>query len=625
MINTSTYITISNKITILFIGILFFISCFFSYDFWDDCRQGGDGLGYYVYLPSFFIHKDIGTYNKTIVALRKYNPNAQDFDADIYGFRKTSIGKLANKYPIGLAILQSPFFFAGHFYTKIDSRFESDGFSKPYQIATFFSTFLYVLLGLWFLIKVLNKYFSTNVINLTILILAFGTNLYYFSYFGTAMSHGYQFAIVCLYIYFNDKYLDQKTIKYGILLGVFSGLIVIIRQPDIIFLLISVFWNVNSIKKLKDRFKFYFGDLKNLFFPLIGFIAITSLQIYSYYFISGKLYYYSYIGESFNWKHPEIYKGLFYTGNGWFAYTPVMLFAIFGLIIKNSSRKVWFLSLITILPLHIYITYSWWCWYYIAGFGSRPMVDIYPLCSFAIASFLTWLFASNNILKLFFGSILLFFTILNLKFTFQQHKGILYSQFNNKGYYRSLFFKLYPNDSDLKAFNTNSKQPDTSKILFNKNLYFNDFESDTSINVDSINVKFGKKSLNLENGHIDISKIDLKDENIKKGDWLNVSLDVFLQSEGVSFYDLGKIVIILKNKSNDEYSWRESKPTALFDNKDNSIWYSGRPNIWGNVNYFIKVPIEITKDFDLEIFSDNSNKVKWNIDNLSIDLFKNKN
>jgi len=614
-------ITLSNKITITCIAIFLFIACFYSKNFWKDSREGGDGLGYYVYLPALFIHHDVGIYDKSLAALRKYNPDAPDFQTDIYGFRKTKIGLLANKYPIGVAILQSPFFFLGHAYSKYDPNYDADGFSRPYQISTFFSTLFYIIIGLWFLMKLLNKYYTPKVTNLTIFILTIGTNLLYFAYFGTAMSHGYQFAMVCLYLYFNDKYLEQNTLKNGILLGVSFGFVVIVRQQDLIFLLISLFWNVNSLASLKERFRFYFINFKNFLVPFLSFLFIISFQLYYYKFISGQFYYYSYVGESFNWLNPKILKGIFDTQNGWLLYTPIMSFAILSIFFKNEQKKIWLISFIFVMAIHIYISYSWWCWSYIAGFGSRPMVDIYPLCSFALASFLTWWLSSNKVLQFFIGLLLLFFTFQNLKFTYQQHNGIIHSQNNNKAYYRSMFYKIFPNKKDIVAYNTNCIQPDESNIGFVKNLYQNDFESD-SINIDTINKISGLKSLNLDKEHIVLTSINLNNLGVKKGDWIKVTMDVCLFSDNISYYNLPKFILLYKKNGEGIGTWKDSKPIAFVENNENSIWYAGKPRSWGNVYYFVKVPFDVNDNIEIEVSTFNPEKVKWNIDNLKIDWFK---
>jgi len=42
-----------------------------------------------------------------------------------------------------------------------------------------------------------------------------------------------------------------------------------------------------------------------------------------------------------------------------------------------------------IVPLNIYIIFSWWCWWYGGGFGQRAFIDSYALMAVATASLLS--------------------------------------------------------------------------------------------------------------------------------------------------------------------------------------------------------------------------------------------
>ncbi|MEX2597267.1 MAG: hypothetical protein WEC59_10105, partial [Salibacteraceae bacterium] len=100
--------------------------------------------------------------------------------------------------------------------------------------------------------------------------------------------------------------------------------------------------------------------------------------------------YYSYANEAFYWLKPHIFDGLFSYRNGWLLYTPLMILAIFGLFKISRIDREWQVGAIVVLIMHIYITFSWWCWYYGDSLSIRPMIDIYPLLSFGVAGFISW-------------------------------------------------------------------------------------------------------------------------------------------------------------------------------------------------------------------------------------------
>ncbi|HQV67177.1 MAG: hypothetical protein IPO26_12900 [Saprospiraceae bacterium] len=610
-----------NHTVIFFVTICLFIIGIFAKNNWQTSRQSGDGLGYYIYLPSTLIYHDLGDFKKTSHALKKYVPNLPDLSEDIYGFRPTPTGKLADKYPVGVAILQSPFFLSAHLYASYSGFYKPDGFSRPYQVLCFFSTLFYVILGLYYLQKTLNEYYSKKVVALTIVLLGFGTNLLFFTSIFSAMSHGYQFFAVSMLIYFTNKLYNSPNLLNGMLMGIFLGLIAIIRTQDLILGLIPLLWKVGSFSALTNRIQFIFSNIKLYIFSLVGFIITISPQMIYFKFISGKWVYYSYVGETFNWTSPQIINGLFSPQNGLFMYTPIMLPIILFMVFRSKNRSVWIIPLSLILLLHSYISYSWWCWYYIAGMGSRPMVDIYPLLSFPLAGLLTWVYSKSKWVVVTCITILIFLGSQNLRFTYQQFNGHIFSEFNNSAYYWSMFLKLIPGKAENLAFNTNFMQPDPTTLIFVDTLYSSDFENHFEKS-DSLIVKSGKYAVNMIDENVNITMKDLKEFDLRKGDWLKVSLDCFTNVEGFMFINAPKFVLEFKEFESSRTIWNQSFPTALISNESNSIWFTGKPKEWQNVTYFTKVPFTPNEKSTIRIIGYNPHKKEWYMDNLHIEIFK---
>jgi hypothetical protein len=101
--------------------------------------------------------------------------------------------------------------------------------------------------------------------------------------------------------------------------------------------------------------------------------------------VSGNWLFYSYGNEGFDFLHPHIFDGLFCFKNGWLSYTPIMLFALIGIMLMHDKNKKILLPLLTFLAIHIYVINCWWCWHYVNGFGNRPMVETYPLLAVPFA------------------------------------------------------------------------------------------------------------------------------------------------------------------------------------------------------------------------------------------------
>ena len=91
-----------------------------------------DTFGYHLYLPATLIHHDPGLHDPIWVkdAVATYNSSGS-----LYQISKLpDDDRWVMKYPVGLAMLWSPFFVAGHFAAGMCGA-PQDGFSPPYQWA----------------------------------------------------------------------------------------------------------------------------------------------------------------------------------------------------------------------------------------------------------------------------------------------------------------------------------------------------------------------------------------------------------------------------------------------------------------------------------------------------------
>ena len=99
--------------------------------------QGGDPWGYYAYLPSLFIYKDIRTLDSTIARKKENSPNTVVVENGRLATPEAHIqpnGNRVIKYTSGWAMLNLPAFFLAHLFA-CNSGFEADGYTLPYGIA----------------------------------------------------------------------------------------------------------------------------------------------------------------------------------------------------------------------------------------------------------------------------------------------------------------------------------------------------------------------------------------------------------------------------------------------------------------------------------------------------------
>ena len=114
-----------------------------------------DAFSYYVYLPAWALHHD---------------PSLQAVADDCCGgefpewtaiIRWRFTRQWVNAHPIGEAIMIAPFFAVAHALTRW-TNLSPDGFTPYYQHAAGLAGLFYVIAGLWFLERLLERYFSSR-------------------------------------------------------------------------------------------------------------------------------------------------------------------------------------------------------------------------------------------------------------------------------------------------------------------------------------------------------------------------------------------------------------------------------------------------------------------------------
>lgn len=423
-------------IWVLLIGIIILN---FSHHNWQ--REKGviqwDIKSYYAYLPATFIYKDL--------SLDFREENFDKFGNLIWP-TKTPTGKQAIITSMGMSVLYSPFFFIAHTICKF-TQYEADGYTLPYKFALVFSALFYLALGLFFLRKILLRYFSDFTSAVTILSIVAGTNLLYYSSYEAAMPHVYNFSLITVFIYMVIKWHENTSAKRTIGLGLLGGLITLIRPTNILVLLILLLWDIKSFSEFKERIFFFLRKYKLVILMIISFVLVWVPQFLYWKYIAGKFLYFSYgdVGGKFFFNNPQIFNILISYKKGWLVYTPLMILAIVGIFISFKKFKTFAVPSLIFLLLNIYILSSWWCWWFGGSFGLRAFIDSYGIMAIPLAVTIDF-FYKKKYLK-FIGIPLVGILVLFNIFQTQQytHQAIHYWWMNKDTYWET-FLKLRPTD-----------------------------------------------------------------------------------------------------------------------------------------------------------------------------------
>ena len=505
------------------------------------------------------------------------------------------------KYTCGVAILQLPFFAVGHTWATLSANYEADGFSFPYLISVILGNLVYLFLGLYVLFRLLAGTFNSKIAFWVLLILGLGTNLFNFAVYRPAMSHAYLFSLYGGLMYATWRFYAQPARKWIVVAALCAGFITLIRPVEILCLAIPLSYGLVSSTVLKARMQFWAKHWSWLLLAAGLFILCGIPQLLYWKYASGHWYFNSYPGEHFDFADPQIIGGLFSTKNGWLIYAPIMVLSLLGTLALLRERD-WFWPTLLILPLHVYIAYSWWCWYYINGFGSRPMVELYALLAIPLAYSVAYLDQrawTRIALVLVTGMAI----TLQLFQNWQHSKGILWSEMATPAYYQTVFGKTSMSYDALVAFDMNVVQPDSTKLTYLSTLAQEDFEqADSTLDVVSEPLYAGEAVLRVtpqkKYGEIiagDVANLGLDAEN-----WLRAEAWCYKSEKELPWYTAASLVVEISRDQGIIHYYRTSIDNKI-GNPGYSLW-GGEPKRWGWVRQWIQLPADLQPTDVLKVY-----------------------
>ncbi len=602
------------------VGLSFLVGNF-SLKKWEIALYYGDSSHYYLHLVSFFIHQDVGDYDRTITSLQTANPDSPDPRDDIYGIRLTDKGRRYIKYTLGVPLMEAPFFLLAHAYAKWVSTddYEPTGWSAPYRLMISLSTIVYLMLGFYMLMGVMERYFSRTTTPLVLLTLALATNLFYHATYVT-MAHGFLFFDYCLLIALTVRFYERPNWQKALGIGLVVGLITITRIPEAIAGLIPIAWGVVSWRTLRERWAFLRQHPSFIAAAAVGFFLLLFLQIAYWYYVSDQFYFNPYQGEGFNFAKPKILRGWFDFANGWLIYTPVMAFSIVGLLFirRYAAAALW--PTLLFVGLHSYIHYSYYAWTFFPGMGQRPMVETYPLLAFSLAAMYAQ-FAKHPSTKWIPLVALLGFGALNIFQTWQMKEGIIWTERHNYGFYVETFGKAKPSLNALRAYDCREPQPDSAAIQEMGLVFSEDFTGSAwdSLAVDS----FGRKRIVPLTSELLIFVEQLPLESMDF-DFLALSATVFIPSEGrMGNRDhLANIMLEVYRADGKRLKSNSIKPASFIGNPEYHIWSSGETNQWGQAGFFQPKSSRMTPGSYLKVYALNRHQQLIFIDQLEVAAYR---
>lgn len=323
-----------------------------------------DAFSYYVYLPAWALHHD---------------PSLQAVADDCCGgefpawtaiIRWRFTHQWVNAHPIGEAVMIAPFFAVAHALTRW-TNLSPDGFTPYYQHGAGLAGLTYVIVGLWFLKRLLERYFSRGVTAATLAALLAGTNLYHYATFDSTWSHAFTFALFSAFLERFDARRPDR-LSDAIVLGAISGMLVLVRHTNA--LIPVCFFGAEALRTRSLPL-----------IPALVAAVVVMPQLWLYHRATGQWFISAYGSLGFTFDSPHLAGVLVSPRKGLFFYAPLLLIALPGLASLPGRLREWRTPIAVLLLLNTYLIASWWDWQFGASYGHRGFVDFYPAFALGLA------------------------------------------------------------------------------------------------------------------------------------------------------------------------------------------------------------------------------------------------
>jgi hypothetical protein len=577
-----------SKIVYYVCSLLLIYSGVFFYPRWQkpngEAQLSWDAGGYYWYLPSIFIYKDLKGQKFKDKVLNQYQPTPPDNFQ--YSFKHKGSGNYVIRYTMGTAILESPYFFIAHLIAK-PLGYPADGFSPPYQFMIYMGGIFFALLGLWYLRKLLLFYYRDNIVAILLFLLVFGTNYLNYAGIDVGMTHTWLFTIYVFILLNTHYYYQSFKKKYILRLGALIGLISLIRPPEIIAILIPMLWGLNSIsiKSFKQRLLLFKSQWKSLLVSAFLCGTILSLQSFYWKYATGQWFVYTYQNQGFSWLSPHFKQYALNYQCGWLWYTPIMFMALAGILVfaRSDTNKV---AIISMIIINYYIVAAWDAWDY----GGRAMVQNYPLLLFPLGSLLVFL-SKKKLWAILATPLLVICVYFNLWWTYQAHKGSLIGSVPaTRSYYWATALRFNaPLEIQKLRDNEDLYQ---QKIKKPAQLYFNDLNTDTKEGYFTI-VNDKHQSVNFTTTG-------------KKYKWIRASADFYIDQKEWNVWFMTLFIIRLK-KGKDVIQENSIRVQRFLDDKTTK-----------NISVDAKVKDNTYDNIEILFRNDNNGFKPCQIDNIKV-------
>lgn len=585
----------------------------------------GDAFGYYLYLPATFIYHNHQQIEK-LPPGREISDFMRRCAAGTGEGRRSPKGYLVNQYTYGTALMELPAFAVAHSWEKLTGG-AANGFSENYKRSIRILTMLYGAGGLWLVFRFLRRRFSPFVAHLTTALLLLGTNLFWFTLYQQGMAHVPLFFLFALLLHLTDRihHPGSPPATFAAL-GLVAGLITVIRPLDGLCVLLPLLYSAGRPQPVRRKMQFLRQRWQQIALAILAFLAPIVPQLLYWKWLTGAFLYDSYgSGQTLDLLHPKLLAGLLGASNGWLFYTPLLFFAVAGLL-RNRRLGALRLAIPVFLLLYTWSIYGWFVPNYPNGLGSRPMVDVYAIWALPLAAALEWILQlRTRLAKAGIALLALLFVAVNMSYSVQQALGIIRSEDTNYTYVLSKAFQYTLSYDDLITWDIGVRQPDQGRLSSagpDKVMTVTDLNAADTLATDSAGNPFFRMADEYSPLLISVKGAALRAQSVR---WIQCSGVFNPLTATVNPYEIPMLVFEAK-RGDSTLAWYGIRINNKLGRMENPAlkpaFLDFRSGFWGQASGFVPVPAGLRPEDELRLFIWNSAREPLGVKEIRMSFYR---
>ncbi|MCX6252163.1 MAG: hypothetical protein NTX61_15620 [Bacteroidetes bacterium] len=462
------------------------------------------------------------------------------------------------------------------------------GGEKPTSFLLQVTSLVIALIGIWMLRKILLVWFSDRITAITMVTVFMGTNYFQVSTGINPLPVVYLFTLYTLILWFTIKWHSLPTWKSAIPLGIAMGITILFNPSDFFCVLIPVFWHAYDRETFRNKWKLVKKHLLQVLVICLLVLMFVVPLITSWDLLQTTFNYTGYAQNGMLYLLGRyLWQVMFSFNNGWFIYTPVMLFSLIGFYFlaeknKNIYYSCWIFFLVNFLFFASWSTYT-----YSNNLGMHGLIPSYVILSLSLGYLISHLSERKYYIRYPALVILVFFILLNLFQTWQYFNRIIDPEKMTEKYYWSIFGKVNVHLKDRMKLENFHPDPDVflkdSAAFTRKTETFFSFEDPTveyQAKLEKGIVKNGLMSLKLDKDKAYSPAFEKLFGEITRCDFIGVRISAWVYSKESFTSNPVSLIITTAHKSK-LYNYRNLNLETL----------NLKPNQWNQVmlNYFSTV------------------------------------